>query len=254
MHETNGGGMTKRKHIAVLGGAGGIGRALVEALVQRGDSVVVLDLPASLERHPPKNADAIPVDILSDQSVIGAVDQLTRRVEKLEGFVNLAGYNADIMPLAKTSISYFDDVLAGNLRGAFLATRAILPLMGDGSAIVTTASGLAHYIRPGHGAYAAAKAGVIAMSRTFALELAPRIRVNIVAPGMVDTAFVRGGTGRSGEEGENQMDMTKYNATIPFGRIAQPDDIVGPILFLLDDASRYMTGQVLWVNGGAYMP
>lgn len=245
--------MTAAKHVAVLGGAGGIGRALVAALSARGDDVVVLDLPVSLERHRPP-VDAIPVDIHSESSIEEAVRALAVRSPSLDGFVNLAGYNSMIQPLAATGTDYFDDILSGNLRGVFLSTRAVLPLMADNGSIVTVASGLAHYIRPGHGSYAAAKAGVIAMSRTFALELAPRIRVNIVAPGMVDTAFVRGGTGRSDESADNQMDMSRYTATIPFGRIAEPADVVGPIIFLLDDASRYMTGQVLWVNGGAYMP
>ena len=79
------------------------------------------------------------------------------------------------------------------------------------------------------------------------------MRANVVAPGAVDTAFLRGGTGRSGED-RQPIDTTAYGAMVPLKRIAEPDDIVGPILFLLGSASRYMTGQTLWVNGGAYMP
>src|SRR5690606_36245806 len=151
--------------------------------------VVVLDLPASLERHRP-SVDAIAVDIHSEASIEAAMRALAARSPSLDGFVNLAGYNSMTQPLAETGTDYFDDILSGNLRGVFLSTRAVLPLLADSASVVTVASGLPHYIRPGHGSYAAAKAGVIAISRTFALELAPRIRVNIVAPGMVDTAFV----------------------------------------------------------------
>ena len=80
------------------------------------------------------------------------------------------------------------------------------------------------------------------------------MRVNAVGPGAVDTAFLRGGTGRSDETGTPSLDIDAYSAMIPLKRIAVPDDMVGPVLFLLGDDSRYMTGQTLWVNGGAYMP
>src|SRR5690606_2856498 len=144
--------MTAAKHVAVLGGAGGIGRALVAALSARGDDVVVLDLPASLERHRP-SVDAIAVDIHSEASIEAAMRALAARSPSLDGFVNLAGYNSMIQPLAETGTDYFDDILSGNLRGVFLSTRAVLPLLADNASVVTVASGLAHYIRPGHGSY-----------------------------------------------------------------------------------------------------
>lgn len=241
------------RRIAVLGGAGGIGRALVEALTAAGDEVVVLDLPASLERHA-LGVPTIPIDILSQHSIGTAADELRRRGDRLDGFVNLAGYNARIQPLRETSAEYFDDILAGNLRGAFLATKAVLPFMADGSSIVLVASGLAQFVRPGFGAYASAKAGLIALAKTLAHECAPAIRVNTVAPGLVDTAFLRGGTGRSDEAGDSVVAFGPYIQAIPLKRVAVPDDVVGPIRFLLGPDSRYMTGQVLWINGGAYMP
>ena len=80
------------------------------------------------------------------------------------------------------------------------------------------------------------------------------MRVNTVAPGLVDTAFLRGGTGRSDEAGESVVSFAPYIQNIPLQRLATPDDIVGPIRFLLGPDSAYMTGQVLWINGGAYMP
>ena len=95
---------------------------------------------------------------------------------------------------------------------------------------------------------------MIALTKTFALEHAKRVRVNAVAPGPVDTAFLRGGTGRSDENGPLHIDLDVFNKLIPMGRVAVPEDIVGPIMFLLGPNSRYMTGQTLWVNGGAYMP
>lgn len=241
------------RRIALLGGVGGIGRALVASLRSKGDEVIVLDLAETLERHPP-DTPAIAVDIHSETSIAEAVGDLSLRWPTLDGFVNLAGYNNRIGPLADTPTDYFDDILAVNLRGLFLSTRAVLPLIADGGSAVLIASGLGQYIRPNYGPYAASKAGVIALAKTFALENAPAVRVNAVAPGAVDTAFLRGGTGRSDETAAPDIPVDAYVANLPLRRLAQPDDIVGPIAFLLGPDSRYMTGQVLWVNGGAYMP
>lgn len=239
--------------IAVLGGAGGIGRALVTALVEAGDEVVVLDLPASLERHA-LDVPSIGIDVLSENAIASAVKELSMKAKQIDGFVNLAGYNSVIQPLAETTTEYFDEIIAGNLRGAFITAREILPLVADGGSAVMIASGLGRFIRPGYGSYATAKAGLIALAHTLALEHAPRLRVNTVAPGLVDTAFLRGGTGRSDESGKSVVCFEAYLAAIPLGRLASPQDIVGPVRFLLGPDSAYMTGQVLWVNGGAYMP
>lgn len=120
--------------------------------------------------------------------------------------------------------------------------------------MVMMVSGLAAFTRPGYGPYAACKAAMVSMTKTLALEAAPAIRVNAVGPGAVDTAFLRGGTGRSDEDEAPRLDIEAYAAMIPLRRIAVAEDVVGPTLFLLGPDSAYMTGQVLWVNGGAYMP
>jgi NAD(P)-dependent dehydrogenase (short-subunit alcohol dehydrogenase family) len=243
--------MTRR--IAILGGAGGIGRALVSSLLAGGDDVVVLDLPASLERHRP-DTNSIAIDVLSETAIGMSMTHLAKHWDAVDGFVNLAGYNSKLQPLAETSADYFDDIIAGNLRGAFLSTRAVLPLMAEGSSLVMVSSGLASFVRPGYGSYSAAKAAVIALAKTLAHECAPKVRVNTVAPGLVDTAFLRGGTGRSDESGDSVVNFAPYLQAIPLKRLAVPDDVVGPIRFLLGPGSSYMTGQVLWINGGAYMP
>lgn len=238
--------------VAVLGGAGGIGRALVASLRADGVPVAVLDLPTSLARHPvPDGVTAIPCDLADDASLTAAFGALP---PGLDGFVNLAGFMSPRAALADTPDAVLDEVLRANLRGAVLAARSVLPRMADGGSLVHVASGLAQNIRPGFGPYAMAKAGMIALTRTLALECAPRLRVNAVCPGAVDTAFLRGGTGRSDESGSTGMDMNAYVRAIPLARLAQPADVVGPIRFLLGAGSAYMTGQCLWINGGAYMP
>jgi NAD(P)-dependent dehydrogenase (short-subunit alcohol dehydrogenase family) len=245
----------KPRRIALLGGAGGIGRALVTNLKARGDDVIVLDLAKSLDRHAETGGvKSIPIDVRDAAAVGAAFSKLAGLWGEIDGFVNLAGYNSKLQPIAETDADYFDEVTSGNLRGVFLAAKAVLPLMAEGGAVVHVASGLASNIRPGYGAYSASKAGVIALTKTFAVENAPRVRFNVVAPGLVDTAFLRGGTGRSDEEADSIVPLEAYRAMTPMKRLALPDDIVGPIDFLLSPASGFMTGQVLWVNGGGFMP
>lgn len=242
------------RRLAVLGGAGGIGRALVARAVAEGWQVSVLDLPASLARHPvPDGVRAIGVDGSDEASVAAAFAGLG---EALEGFVNLAGFATPLAPLAQTDSAVWDEVIAGNLRTAFLTARAALPLLAKGEqpAMVQTVSGLAAFTRPGYGPYAASKAAMVSLTKTLALEAAPAIRVNAVGPAAVDTAFLRGGTGRSDESRAPHLDIAAYTAAIPLKRFAVAEDVVGPILFLLGPDAGYMTGQVLWVNGGAYMP
>lgn len=247
----------KNSRIAVLGGCGGIGRELVTHAHKLGASVAVLDLQASLNRHPVDDAvPGIPVDATNEQSLAAAFQKLDAQWGALDGFVNLCGFMHDNQPIASMSTAVWGESIDGNLNSMFLAANAALPLLakGNGSAMVQASSGLGQHIRPGFGAYAVAKAGVIALTKTLALENAPHVRVNAVAPSAVDTAFLRGGTGRSEENEDLQMDIDAYVNVIPLKRIATPLDIVEPILFLLGSGSAYMTGQVLWINGGAYMP
>ena len=221
-------------------------RALAE-----GWEVIALDLAASFEAHAlPAGVACIPLDLRDPASVEAAFEQ----TGALDGFVNLAGFMSPIRPLSEVPLDDFDEVIEGNLRGAFLAAKAALPgLRERGGAMVNVASGLAHYARPGFGPYAAAKAGMISLTKTLALEAAPEVRVNAVAPSAVDTAFLSGGTGRAPTE-KAPINLEAAAAATPLGRMAEPSDIAGPILFLLGPGAVYMTGQVLWVNGGSYMP
>lgn len=237
--------------IAVIGAAGGIGRALVEALAGGGARVAALDLPASLAGwEPPAGVRTHPVDATDPALLEAALSEAGR--DGLDGLVCLAGFTAPRAPLAETPPDIFEEVLRGNLTSTYLSVRAALPHMAGGGAVVLVSSGLAQKPAPGYGPYAAAKAGVLALTRLLASETAPRLRVNAVAPGAVETAFLRGGTGRAPRD--TNIDRAAYLATVPLGRMAQPADVVGPMLFLLGPASGYMTGQILHVNGGLLMP
>jgi len=197
---------------------------------------------------------AIPVDATDEEAVAAAFAELQRSWPGLGSLVNLAGFTNDQIPVEQVGGDEFDAIVAGSLRSTYLVVRQALPMLraNGGGTIVHTASGLANNVRPGFGAYGAAKAGVIALTKALARENGPTIRANCVAPGAVDTEFLKGGTGRP--QHEHRMDWATYVKQIPLARLAEPLDVVGPILFLAGPASRYMTGQTLWINGGALTP
>lgn len=241
--------------VVVAGGCGGIGRAVVNACVAMGTKTTVLDLKASHDRHPtPNEADFVAIDAHSDASIMAAYEQV-REVGEIDALINLVGYRDDLTAVADRDAASWDDIISGNLRSAFLICRYALPHMADGSAMVNVSSGLAVRVLPGYAPYSAAKAGVIALTKGIAIENAPRVRANAVAPGAVKTAFLAGGTGRvETEDGDWDAQFNGYINATPLGRLAVAEDIVGPILFLAGPASCFMTGQVLYVNGGGLTP
>jgi 3-oxoacyl-[acyl-carrier protein] reductase len=239
--------------VAVVGGCGGMGRTVVSALARTGVSVAVLDLPASLAEHPPApEILAVPVDAADASAVEQAFATLASHWPALDGFVNLAGFMKHWQPLDRLTPDQFDEVFAGNARGQFLCARAALPLLRGASdaAMVLVASTLGLDVHKGYVHYAAAKAAIIAMTKGLARENAPRIRVNALAPGITRTAFLTGGTGRP--QAFDTFDPEAYARRVPLGRVAEPEDMAGPILFLLGPAAAYMTGETLIVDGGVY--
>ena len=241
--------------LAVLGGCGGIGRSVVERAREQGYDVAVLDLPASLAAHPPTDGRlCIAVDATQDEQIAEAARTLREHKPTLKGFVNTCGFLTQRVPTLETAPDDWSVTLEGNLSSAFYSARHFAPLISPGGAMVMTGSGLGASPRPDYGAYAVAKAGIAALTRQLALELAPNVRVNCVAPSAVDTPFLTGGTGRSQESNTPILDRDAVAASIPLQRLGTPEDIADPILFLLSDHARYITGQTLYVNGGAFMP
>lgn len=245
-------------HIAVVGGCGGIGHAIVRAACAQQAKVTVLDLPASIaQRALPAGVDALALDIRDEDQVAAAFATLQQRHGRLDALVNVAGYTGGLQSLEQIEEALFEDIQQGNLRGALRCCRHALPLLRQSpqAAIVNVSTGIASIGAAGYGAYAIAKAGLNALTRVLAAEAAPQVRVNAVAPGGVDTAFLRGGYGRGGSEDGPplRLDIDAYAARVPLGRIGVADDIAAPVLFLLSPAAAYVSGQVLHVNGGALM-
>jgi 3-oxoacyl-[acyl-carrier protein] reductase len=248
-------GPPRGSRLLVAGGCGGIGRALVLAGLESGLEVAVLDLPASIGAHPPPLAAFVRgLDASDEHAVADAFEELRLHWGRPDAVVNLVGFRTDAAPLGETPLDAWEEALDGNLRSAFLLSRAAVRALQGRGAIVHVSSGLGSYASPGYGGYAVAKGALNTLTRLLAREYAPGIRANAVAPGLVDTAFVRGGTGRSDESQPPRVDFMEYAQRVPLGRIAGPEDVVGPILFLCGPASGYVTGQILHVNGGAYLP
>jgi NAD(P)-dependent dehydrogenase (short-subunit alcohol dehydrogenase family) len=249
----------------VLGGCGGIGRAYVAGLLAHGADVAVLDLPASLAAHPaPEGVLGLAVDATDEAALTAAIDTVGEAWGGLDAFAFVTGINTAVKPLAEMATADIREVLEINLISAFTATRAAMPHLRRSAAasVVYVASGLHAFVEPGFAAYSASKGGLVSLMKVVAKEGAPGIRANAVAPGAVETAFLSGGLSRGGAEGEPGAVMrmmgedraTKMLASIPLGRIAQPEDVAGPMLFLSGPAAQFMTGQVVYVNGGRFSP
>lgn len=251
--------------MAVVGGCGGMGQALVRQALAHGLRVAVLDLPRSIQQSPPPaGALTLACDVSDEASVDQAFASLQAAWGALDTLVDLAGYAGDPIAVQDMSLTEWDAVTNCCLRGMFLVTRRAIPLLraradgdggkGGGASMVLTSSTFGHrVVHPGFAAYAAAKAGVVSLAKALATECAPDIRVNVVSPGVFRTAFLEGGTGRDSRTSAG-IDMDKYPKIVPLGRLGEPDEIVGPILFLAGPAASYITGQVLHVNGGIWAP
>lgn len=240
--------------IAVVGAGGGIGQALVAALIAEGAEIAALDLPQSLDLVPDGARARVAVDASDAAGVEAALASAATALGGLDALVNLAGFTATRTPAADIAPEIWSEVVEVNLTGTWLCARAAIPHLrkGRNPTILNTASGLAFKPSTGYGPYAAAKAGVVALTRNLAQENAPWLRVNALAPSAVDTPFLTGGTGRDPDA--PQMDHDDYARAVPLGRLARPEDVVGPALFLLGPAAGYVNGQCLHVNGGLFMP
>ncbi|GAB4362714.1 MAG: 3-oxoacyl-[acyl-carrier-protein] reductase [Oricola sp.] len=241
----------------VTGGSRGIGRAIALAFAREGADVAICHRsdPAATAtlaelRAAGVRALAVDADVSSESDVVA----LFARIAEELGPLDIAVANAGILreaPLLETSAADFDAVVSVNLRGAFLtareAARAMLarPDTAPAGRIITMASDLAFLGREQMAAYCASKGGIVALTRSLARELAPRILVNAIAPGPVDTDMTSPAT-MSAEA------LAKDLAT-PLARFARPEEIAALALFLAGDGAGFTTGQCYGANGGSAM-
>jgi NAD(P)-dependent dehydrogenase (short-subunit alcohol dehydrogenase family) len=234
----------------VTGGASGIGLRVVERLLESGRHVVAADRDRDgLERAERKlgsNLHPVVVDVTSEADIEAAI-ALARTLGELRVAVNVAGI-PHAVDLVDQDLETWNRVIAVMLTGSFLSVKheaREMRRLGKSAAIVNVSSISAHVPTWGSAAYSSAKAGIEALTRSAAYELAPhRIRVNAVAPGLVDTPMARG-TGNS-----MPAVIERWIEHTPLGRIGTVDDVASAILYLVSDESAWITGQSLVLDGG----
>jgi gluconate 5-dehydrogenase len=240
--------------VALVVGVGGIGRAQALGLARFGADVIVADCAraradelAGEIRALGRKTLALAVDVTQEPSVIDMVDKAIEVFGRIDILVNAAGINIRRPDSATFPIDEWQQIMDVNTRGVLLCCQAVGRVMiaQGGGKIINMSSTRGRYgTRRGCAAYCASKGAVDSLTRTLACEWARHnVLVNALAPTVVETEFTR--TILQDPRGAEHL-----RATIPLGRWAQPEDIVGPTLFLASEASDYVTGQILYVDGG----
>jgi NAD(P)-dependent dehydrogenase (short-subunit alcohol dehydrogenase family) len=234
----------------VTGGASGIGAATARRFAAEGARVAVLDRDADGAEQVASEVDgtAHPVDVRDGDAVDAAIAQVMAGLGRIDVLVNNAGIG-DLRPLHTVDDKLWHRLIDVNLTGTFNATRAVVPhmLAGGGGTIVNNASLSGLMPTRNEAAYSAAKAGVIALTKSGALEYGPTVRVNCVAPGHIRTPLTA--------VWEQMPDAFAPIAdAIPLGRIGEADEVAEVILFLASRRSSYVTGQTIVIDGGGMLP
>jgi 3-oxoacyl-[acyl-carrier protein] reductase len=236
----------------VTGASQGIGRSIAIALAARGASVAINYYPGQSEKadivveeiaRAGGSAFAVAGDVSNKTEVEDMTQAVTERFGGLDILVNNAGITRDQL-LLRMKDEQWDDVLDTNLNSVFYCTRAVLKhmLRNRWGRVVNLASVVGVIGNAGQSNYGAAKAGIIGFTKCVAREVASRgITVNAVAPGFIKTSMTEGISLHAREE---------LQARIPLGRLGEPEDVAGAVVFLTSPAANYITGQVLHVDGG----
>jgi 2-hydroxycyclohexanecarboxyl-CoA dehydrogenase len=247
------------KSALLTGGARGIGRAIAQALAEAGADVVIGDFrleEAQTTAHEISESTrqrvvAVKTDVTKLEEAQNLRDEALRLFGKIDVLVNCAGWDR-LLPFVKTTPDLWERIIAINFRGVLHTCYAVLPHMAERKqgSIVNLSSDTARVGSFGEAVYAASKAAIIAFSKTLAREHArDQIKVNVVCPGLVETPLIE-------EMRQDELTGKILNSIvsyIPFKRLGQPEEVAPLVVFLASDAARYITGQVISVNGGLNM-
>ena len=236
----------KDRHAIVTGGAKGIGQAIAARALASGARVTIWDIDVGRTDQTIKELGAGDgvrgdmVDVTDPDAIARGLDEAIAGFGNVDILVNNAGSVGTVANLWEQPVENWQRMLTLNLTSAFLCCRAVTPHMIENGygRIVNIASNAGKMATLQNSPYAAAKAGLIGLTRYFAARWGPAgIRVNAIAPGGV-------------ESGQNDVFAKRYGARVPLGRMARSDEVVGAVVWLASDAASYVTGQVISIDGG----
>ena len=242
----------RKKTAVVTGGAMGIGFGIVKRLAEAGANIVIADRAEDEGQKKTKqfkNAIFVRTDVSSESEVKNLISQTVKKFGSLDIMVNNAGIFPN-KPVMDMDLEFWENTIHVNLRSVFLGCREAAKVMKPGSSIINIGSiDSLHPSMTGLAAYDASKHGVWGFTKNFALEVAPKIRVNVIAPGGINTA----GVANMMKGADMKQVIKDFAARVPLGRFGEPDDIGKVALFLASEASSYMTGSIVVVDGGVLL-
>ena len=241
----------KTKCVIVTGGAGGIGKATCKEFAKHNANVLCIDnddarINNFQSNNELKNISFFKLDITEEDEVKNFYNEINTKFKGVDHLVNNAGV-ATLNLCKDLSVEEWDLVMRVNLRGMFLMTKYAIPIFNDNGSILNISSQAARRAQRFTSHYNASKMGVIGFTRAIALELAPKIRVNAIAPGPIPTENFKDSMNMHTEEREREL---KKYIPIPLNRWGSPEDIGAAVVFMASNASSWVTGQCLFVDGG----
>jgi NAD(P)-dependent dehydrogenase (short-subunit alcohol dehydrogenase family) len=243
------------KFAVITGGGTGIGLATARMLGEEGARICIIGrredvLDEAMESLREQSIEVMQFKLdISNSSLIKQLSEILHsKTDHIDILVNNAGIYRGAT-VAELDESDWDETFDINVKGIYLLTRSLLPLMdARGAAVVNIASTLAFQVVPGASAYSASKAAVVSLTKSMALELAEKgIRVNCICPGIIDTPIQDPVLG-TGETRRNKLE--EIGRTFPLGRVGKSEDIAGAVRYLCGDSASWITGSVLTVDGG----
>jgi 3-oxoacyl-[acyl-carrier protein] reductase len=241
------------KILLATGAGSGIAAATAERFSAEGGRVAVVDLDGAAADAVARRLDgsiALAADVADEAAVAAAVTTARAELGGIDCLLNAAGHHKSA-PLTEWSLEGWNRMLGVHVGGAFLFCKHVLPIMRSqgGGSIVNVSSVAALVAQPANTAYGAAKGAIVAFSRQLALEAAPSIRVNVLAPGPVRTGMTTPIVLEMGE-GDLARGLELAAETVVLGRVGEPEELAAAACFLLSDDASFVTGSILVADGG----